>query len=185
MVPQAGKPIPLTGLNPVVALAVAPDGVRIAMIVQDVPGNQGGQLQLAAINPKGVQTGQSTPHGNQASTQYIGTPQVPPPGPGITDATALTWYNADNLIVLTTSGGSDELQEVPVDGRASTNLAPPQTLPDETITSIAAGNGSNVIVAGLSDGKLEVSAGFEGPWEPVPGSGHAPAYVIPPAPTGS
>lgn len=181
MVPQGGKAVPLSSLNyQVTALAVAPDGVRIAMIVQDGSGNQ---IKLASINPNGSQVG--TPHGNEVAPPTITPePSQVPLGPDITNASALTWYDADNLIVL--SGGSAELQVVSVDGRASTqNLAPPPTQQGVTVDSIAAGNGSNVVVAGLSNGQLEVSAGFEGPWQPVPGSGYAPIYVIPSAPTGS
>jgi hypothetical protein len=180
MVPQLGKPYQFPPNYQATSLAVAPDGVRIAMIV---PGASGNQIQLASINPNGS-PGQPTPHGNEAATPTINSAH--PLGPGITDATALTWYDADNLIVLSPSGSSDELQVVSVDGRASTqNLAPPPTQQGATVDSIAAGNGSNVVVAGLSDGQLEVSAGFEGPWQPVPVPGYAPIYVIPSAPTGS
>ena len=182
MVPQGGKAVPLSLNYQVTALAVAPDGVRIALIVQDESGNQ---IQLASINPNGSQAGQPTTHGTEAATPTM-TLQPAPLGPGITNATALTWYDADNLIVLSPSGSSDELQVVSVDGRASSqSLAPPPTQQGATVDSIAAGNGSNVVVAGLSNGQLEVSAGFEGPWQLVPGSGYAPIYVIPSAPTGS
>lgn len=183
MVPAGGKAVPLSLNYQVAALAVAPDGVRIAMIVQ---GESGNQIKLASINPNGSQVSQPTPHGNEVATPTITPAQEQVPlGPGITTATALTWYDADNLIVL--SGGSDELQVVSVDGRTSTqNLAPPPTQPGVTVDSIAAGNGYNVVVAGLSNGQLEVSAGFEGPWQLVPGSGgYAPIYVIPSAPTAS
>ncbi len=180
---QFGKPSQANYGGNVAALSVAPDGVRIAMILQPGLGNQGSQIKLASINPNGVQPGQPTPHGNSVAVPTINGPL--PLGPGITDATALTWYDADHLIVLTPSGGGNELQEISVDGRASTqSLEPPQTPPDVTVDSVAAANTNNVVVVGLSDGHLEVSAGFEGPWEPVPGSGYAPAYVIPPAPTG-
>jgi hypothetical protein len=182
MVPQGGKPYLFPLDYQVTSLAVAPDGVRMAMIVS---GASGTHIQLASINPNGSQVGQPTPHGNEAATPTISSPQDQVPlGPDITNATALTWYDADNLIVL--SGGSDELQVVSVDGRASTqNLAPPPTQQGATVSSIAAGNGSNVVVAGLSNGQLEVSAGFEGPWQLVPVSGYAPIYVIPSAPTSS
>lgn len=183
--PQAGQVDKFSPVNfpgPVDALSVAPDGIRIAMIVQSTPASQTNQLLLASINPNGSQTGQLTLHGDEGAAPAINTPQVPL-GPGITNAKALTWYDADDLVVLTPSGAGDELQEVPVDGRASTkNLAPPQTSSGETVTSIAAGNGKNVVVAGLSDGKLEVSAGLDGPWALL-GLGSAPAYLIPPAPT--
>jgi WD40 repeat protein len=183
MVPQGGKAASLSLSYQVTALAVAPDGVRIALIVQDESGNQ---IQLASINPNGSQAGQPPAHGTEAATPTM-TLQPAPLGPGITDATALTWYDADNLIVLSPSGSSDVLQVVSVDGRASSqNLAPPPTQQGVTVDSIAAGNGSNVVVAGLSNGQLEVSAGFEGPWQLVPGfGGYAPIYVIPSAPTGS
>jgi hypothetical protein len=179
MVQQDGKATPLRLNYQVTALAVAPDGVRIAMIV---PGQSGNTIQLASINPSGSQAG--PPHGNVNASPTINPPL--PLGPGITTATALTWYDADNLIVLSPSGDGDELQVVSVDGRASTqSLAPPPTPQGVTVDSIAAGNSANVVVAGLSNGQLEVSAGFEGPWQLVQGFGYAPMYVIPSAPTGS
>jgi hypothetical protein len=176
---QFGKPAVANFPGAVNALSVAPDGVRIAMIVQPTAGSQSIEILLASINPNGSQTGQPTLHGNEGGAPTINVPQVPL-GPGITNATALTWYDADDLIVLTPSGGSNELQEVPVDGRASTQTLAP---PGGTVTSIAAGNIGNVVVAGLSDGHLEVSAGFEGPWESIGSGGSAPAYLITPAPT--
>ncbi len=79
------------------------------------------------------------------------------------------------------NGSGSELQEVPVDGRpASQQLAAVQAPPGVTVASIAAGNAANVVVVALSDGQLEASAGFEGPWQRI-GPGAEPAYWIPPA----
>jgi Lipoprotein LpqB beta-propeller domain/Sporulation and spore germination len=171
MVTPGGKPVEVTYSGDVTALSVAPDGVRAALIVQ------GGGLELAAINPDGSATGQPTPHGSEVGGPTIGTPV--PLGPGIANAGALTWYDADDLIVLDQVGASSQLEEVPVDGRAAIQfLAPLQTPTGVTVESVAAGNAQNVVVVGLSNQQLEVSAGFEGPWEDVR-TGSEPAYWIP------
>ncbi len=170
------KPTTADSDGNVTALSVAPDGVRVAMIVQDAAGSQ---LQMAAINPNGSLTEQPVPHGTQVGSPTLGTPV--PLGPDITNPTALAWYDADNLVVVAKSGAGSELEEVPVDGRpASRQLAVVPTPPHVTVASIATGNTQNVVVVGLSNGQLEVSAGFEGPWQGV-GPGYEPAYWIPPA----
>ena len=161
--------VPFTGNA--TTLTVAPDGVRAALLVQ-----QGGQvaLELAAVNPNG----NAQPHGSRVGGPTIG--QLVPLGPGVTDAKAVTWYDADDLIVLDPQvGATSQMEEVPVNGRASTqSLAPLLTAAGVTVESIAAGNAGSVVVAGLSSRRLEVSAGFEGPWQDV-GPGSDPSYWIP------
>lgn len=181
-VPMNGKPAQITFPGNVTALSVAPDGVRVAVIVQE-SGSSTSKLELAAINRSGVSTSQQpTPHGNTQAGLVFGTPA--PLGPGITNSAALAWYDADNLIVLERTGAASggQLAEVPVDGRAaSQQLAGPPTPPGVTVSSIAAGNQANLLVAGLSNGQLEVSANFDGPWQSA-GQGSQPAYLIPAAP---
>ena len=64
------------------------------------------------------------------------------------------------------------LAEVPVDGQQAQYLdvGPPDP------TSITADGSQNVLVAGLSDGDLEVSTGLEGPWVQLGEPGQNPAY---------
>jgi hypothetical protein len=174
VVPLVGKVYQITLGGTVSTLAVAPDGVRVAMIMQ--PGGTGNELELAAIIPAGTSASQQPPHGNPAVGLTLG-PLVPL-GPSITNSMALTWYDADDLIVLERGG---QLAEVPVDGRASSQqLAAVQVPTGATVSSVAAGNSKNFVVVGLSDGQLEVSFGFEGPWLSVAGGGGSePSYWIP------
>jgi Lipoprotein LpqB beta-propeller domain/Sporulation and spore germination len=134
----------------VTALRVAPDGVRIAMIVR---GKAGSLLEIG-----GVKLG--------AHTASI---QLTPIGSGISDPAQLSWYNPDNLIVLGRPGSAHpRLEEVPVSGGEPTPIfAEPHTL------SIA--TAGSQIVAGLRGGRLVALSGPDGSWEPL-GLGQAPAY---------
>jgi hypothetical protein len=150
----------------ITGLAVAPDGIRIAAIVQT---DFGSELELAAIErnaggPERVQRG-------SPMLEYTILPGVQL-GPNLTDPISLTWYNADTLIVL--DGGSSEntLYLVPVDGEQATPL--PVTQPG-TI-SIAADNAANILVAGLSGGGLAFSLSTSGPWKNLGDGGWSPAY---------
>jgi hypothetical protein len=142
-------------------LSVAPDGVRIAVIVS------GGGLKVAAINQSGPQ-----------ATGLRGAPFVRPQitvgvplGASVTDPIDLTWYGADNLVVLSQASSGNALWEVPVDGQPAQGLVtPPGTI------SITADGSANVLVAGLSGTRLAVSTGIEGPWQTLGEQGQNPAY---------
>lgn len=181
MVPAGGaKANPISGLPDVTALSVAPDGVRVALLLSANASGSDSDLELAAITPAGDQSQQQVPR-EHASGLDLGSPV--PLGPGITGS-ALTWYDADNLIVLAPPTGTSpagDLEKVPVNGRAGSSLTPPQTISGQMVESIAAGNSANMLVAGLSGGQLEVSAGSEGPWQSVTSGGSAPSYWINPA----
>jgi Lipoprotein LpqB beta-propeller domain/Sporulation and spore germination len=136
-------------------LSVAPDGVRIALIVR--ASGPGRQLEVAAIDQSG----------SQAPGQP-GAPLVVHPlistgvslETSLADPVALTWYGADDLIVLDHARAENALWQVPVDGQPATGL---QITPSGTI-SITADGPANVLVAGLSGNQLAVSTGLEGPW---------------------
>jgi hypothetical protein len=134
----------------VTALRVAPDGVRIAMIVR---GKAGSLLEIGAVKLG-------------AHTASI---QLTPIGSGIPDPAQLSWYNPDNLIVLARPGSAHPLlEEVPVSGGEPTPIgAEPHT------RSIA--TAGSQIVAGLRGGLLVTLSGPDGSWEPL-GRGQAPAY---------
>ncbi len=154
----------------VTGLAVAPDGVRIAAIVQD---GSGSVLELAAIErnaggQEGVQRGLPGPHYN---IRYDIGPAVQL-GPNLSDPISLTWYNADTLIVLDAESNGNTLVSVPVDGEQATLL--PVTPPGAI--SITADTAANILVAGLSDDRLAFSASTAGPWEPLGDGGLSPAY---------
>ncbi len=168
MLPAVGKEIQVTfdGATNVTGLSVAPDGVRIALTV--APGS-GGQLQLGAITR--IQT-PPNPRQPTAQTERISVDASPTLAPSITRPTALTWYGADNLVVLNAAGTANALWEVPVDGQQAQQL--PVT-PAGTI-SITADGPANVLVAGLADDYLAISTSLEGPWQPLGNQGQAPAY---------
>ncbi len=171
VVSPGGKadPVALTGLGSVTGLSVAPDGVRVALIVQGASGSQT-QLLLAAINAVSQST-QPTP-GSPAPREWLG-PSYVQLGPNVADPVALTWYDADDLIVLSAGG---KLWQVPVDGQQA---AGPDPAPQGAV-SVTADGPANALVAGLSGGRLAVSAGLDGPWQVLGGPGQAPAYPSPP-----
>jgi len=96
--------VAVNGAEQVTALRVAPDGNRVAMIVR---AGKRSQLELAAIRQisNGFWLTTSTPLGLS----------LPPP-------TALTWFGEDHLLVVTGSGASSQVWEVPVDGNNPTSL---------------------------------------------------------------
>ena len=168
MVPFNGQTTPVTtpGLSGnVIDLNVAPDGIRLALIVQN---GSGSVVDLAAII-----------HGAQSAQPGLGAPSEAVPlsrpavrlGQDLVQPEDLTWYDADNLIVLT-GGSSLKLSEVPVDGQDSFNpqLAPPG------IESITADSEMNALVAGLPGQQLAVSTSIEGPWQLLGVHGQNPAY---------
>jgi hypothetical protein len=97
-----GQTPPVQVQNPpagrVTAFRVAPDGNRVAMIVRKGTSTY---LELAAIR--------HISSGFWLTTTTQLAPSLPP-------LTALTWYGEDHLLVVTGSGASSQLWEVPVDG---------------------------------------------------------------------
>jgi hypothetical protein len=135
----------------VIALRVAPDGVRIAMIVR---GKAGSQLEIGAVK-LGVHTAS------------IG--QLTPIGAGIRDPAELSWYNPDNLIVLARPGSaSPALKEVPLSGGEPTKIS----VEPGTLTITTAGS---QIVAGLRRDRLVTLSSPDGSWQLL-GPGQDPAY---------
>jgi hypothetical protein len=156
----SGKAIPVGAVpTGVTDLSVAPDGVRIALIVQD---GSGSEVELAAPSSHEKQ-------GSLAEAVSIGTlVQV---DPGVANPDSLAWYDADDLIVL--SGNSYEtLSEVPVDGQQAFNSQPAP----QGAYSITANGSMNALVAGLSGQRISVSTSLEGPWQPLSVHGQNPAY---------
>ena len=157
----------------ITGLSVAPDGVRVAAIAMT---DSGRELELAAID-----------HSAPASSQQrnlLARPSIGPAvqlGPNISDPIALTWYDADNLLVLDGTDAGTTLWEVPVDGQSATKL--PGALPGAI--SITANSAQNALVVGLSGGQLEVSASLEGPWQQLAAGGQNPAFPTPFIPVAS
>lgn len=171
MVPVNGKAVQVNSAPPdVTDLSVAPDGVRIALIVQDGSANDGSAnsvVDIAAII-----------HASQSAQGQLGPPSaalpISPPvqvGPDLVQPRSLTWYDADDLYVLAGTS-APTLSEVPVDGQDSSNSWPAPGGAD----SITADGDMNALVAGISGGTLSVSTGLEGPWQPLGVPGQNPAY---------
>jgi hypothetical protein len=166
MAPVTGKAIQITAPAGVSSLSVAPDGVRIALIV---PSAAGGTVELAAI----THGGQSSQGQRGSISEAVAIGNSVQIGPDLIQPDMLTWYDADNLIVLS---GSEvkTLSEVPVDGQQSSSSQP---APAGAI-SITADGSTNALVAGLSGsgGRLALSTGLEGPWQSLGVSGLNPSY---------
>ena len=151
----------------ILGLGIAPDGVRVAAIVQ---GGSGTEVELAAIGSGTTPPGQlSAPFDRMSIGQTV---QL---GPNVPHPVALTWYDADDLLVLDGAGAQTSLWEVPVDGQPATRL--PGVLP--SAISITANKTQKILVAGLTGNRLEVSAGLAGPWQLLGGAGQNPAFQTP------
>jgi hypothetical protein len=141
------------GLGRVTALRIAPDGVRAAMIA-----SRGGtsRLLIGAVI--------------RAGGQFVILHTLRA-GPNLADPVELTWYDPDHLLVVTGTGQSTQVSEVPVNG----NGAVRQGTAQPGIVAAAAAGSHNPLYLGLAGGRLERSAGFGGFWSDVTG-GSAPAY---------
>ncbi len=146
--PSKGAPVSV-GLPPhirsVTALRVAPDGVRVAMIasVSTASGPET-EVLLAAI----VKTD------DQVTLSSAG--QL---GADLTRPSALSWYDADHLLVVNQASYGPQLEEVPVDGdRSSYQGIEPE------MTSIAAAGPRNGLFVGLQTGHLARSVGLGELW---------------------
>jgi hypothetical protein len=130
-------------------LRVAPDGVRVAIVIG------GTTLAYGAI-----------------SGQQGANPQItlsPAEEKSVNDTTfgSLTWYGSDDVITLSTPGWA--LTEYPVSGGPATSISS-----DSGMESITAGSGP-LLVAALSNGDLVSDASLMGAWTGL-GQGRAPAY---------
>lgn len=159
MLPPRGPQAPLgTGLPPgsVSQLRVAPDGVRVAMIVRN-PRWRRPQLLVAAIG--------HAPGGGLTLGPTV------PIGTDVSDPTQLTWYDADDLIVLSGSPTAPQLQEVPVNGGSSVQL-----LTEPGTQSVTAAGPANPVAAGLAGGRLALTTSLNGTWTTQKRLARSPAY---------
>jgi Lipoprotein LpqB beta-propeller domain/Sporulation and spore germination len=152
---SGGKAVPVSlplGVGPVTGLRVAPDGVRIALIVGR---GASAHLMVGAITRSG---------GAVFITQAV------PLAPGLTGPIALTWYDEDHLLAITKSANGTRLWEVPVNG----DLPIPKS-PQPGMASITAAGKQNALYVGVSGGRLESSVGFSEPWRDIT-AGSAATY---------
>lgn len=133
-------------LTPVTGLRVAPDGVRVALIVGT---GADAHLALAAAIPNGAHTGFSL------------TPAIPI-GSSLTSVTALTWYDEDHLLVVTGAGVDSQAWEVPVDGNNPASLAKLQG-----IATITAAGPKNPFYLGMTSGRLQKAVELNQPLSPI------------------
>ncbi len=165
---KLGPPVHVTVLNidgtanlgPFTALRVAPDGVRVAIIVNGTDINFG-----AIVFPQPGTRADQTTVTIKLSQFYVSQPDIG-------TFTAVTWYGSDNVISLSQPG--QVLTEYPVNGGSSTAI-PSQA----QIQSITASAGSPLI-AGLATGGVVTDPNVTSAWSTVlPGTAKAIAPVYP------
>jgi Lipoprotein LpqB beta-propeller domain/Sporulation and spore germination len=150
-----GKPIPVSlpiGVGPVTGLRVAPDGVRIAMIVGT---GAGAHMMVGAITRSG-------------GAVFI--TQAAPLAPGLSGTTALTWYDEDHLLAITQSANGTQLWEVPVNGDL-----PVRRSVQPGMASITAAGPQNALYTGVSGGRLDSSVTLGEPFRDIT-TGSAATY---------
>ncbi len=152
-----------TSSGPFTALQVAPDGVRVAIVIG------GSELTFGAISRQQSQNPQITLSLVQedASTQAQTTAAN-------AAFTALTWYGPDNVITLAEPGPS--VTEYPVSGGSPTSI---QADPD--MRTITASSPGQPLIAGFPKGRMKADASPTGSWMFVndgdtPADGSFPAY---------
>ena len=160
---QAGKPVAVSVVNsdgttqnvgPFTALRVAPDGVRVAIIVG------GNDLDFGAFVPlDNARPGQPAVQ-IVLSQFYVSVPSA--------TFTSVTWYGPDNVIALRDPG--PELTEYPVDGGSSTSI------PAQPHTSWITASLGNSLIASLSRGEMVADSNLSGSWMTVQGTGISAVY---------
>jgi hypothetical protein len=165
------------GGESVTMMSIAPDGVRAALVVQTSSGTLVELVAVAVVRDSCPST-ECPRSGGLVPTIVPG----PPLDPSVSNAIALAWYDADDLIVVNQTAETSDLDLVPVNGRPAKQLNPPtvQGLPAGVYAeSVAADSDGSVIAVGMSNGELMVSTGLNGTWQVV-GQGSAPAYGVNP-----
>jgi len=132
--------LPPPGLGPVTSLRVAPDGVRVAMIVK------GHLLLAAALHDK---------TGFFLSTTY-------PLGSALTSVSALAWYGEDHVLAITGSGEDTQYWDVPVDGDN-----PRSPIKQPGLTTVTAAGRGHPIYLGLGTSGLLRAGGLNQPLAPI------------------
>ena len=151
------------------ALRVAPDGVRVALVVDTGADGTGGTTvdfgAIAALSQSQLRQGQLTVMQVTVSPFYVSSQSV--------NFSAVSWYGADNVITLGSSPGlqgAPVLTEYSVNGGSSSPVSS-----DANITSLTTSYGRE-LVAAEKNGVLLADASTSGAWAIIPGGGLAPAY---------
>jgi Lipoprotein LpqB beta-propeller domain/Sporulation and spore germination len=135
---------------------VAPDGVRVVMVVR---GPSGIRVQLGAI----THSGQSA---SVAQPTVLLDASLPEPD-------AVTWYGADDIVVLAGRTSTAQLVEVPLNGGQPTLITTPGA--PESVTATSPEGSAPVIAIGLPGDKILLSTDL-GAFQPTRVAGQAPAY---------
>jgi hypothetical protein len=158
--PGGGSAAPVAVAAPpgstVTDFRVAPDGVRVVMIVR---GSQGSQLELGAISRSGP-------------SASVAQPPVTI-GAGLPAPAAVSWYGADDIIVLAGSSSNAQLDEVPLNGGQPTTITTPG--PPVSVTATSPQSAAPDTAIGLAGGKIMVSASL-GVFQPTRAAGQVPVY---------
>jgi hypothetical protein len=162
---QAGKPIAVSVVNsdgttqnvgPFTALRVAPDGVRVAIIVG------GNDLDFGAFVPlDNARPGQAAVQ-IVLSQFYVSVPSA--------TFTSVTWYGPDNVIALRDPGPNPELTEYPVDGGTSTSI------PAQPHMSWITASFGSPLIAGLPGDAMTANASLSNSWMQLTGTGISAVY---------
>jgi hypothetical protein len=140
----------------ITAVRIAPDGVRLALIINS------DELAFGAIVwQQGARPG-------LAGAVRIDLSPFNVSDPTSAGFTAVTWYGADDVITLGAPGAT--LTEYPVNGGLSTS----QYL-DQSVDSITANSGHDLI-AGVAKGGMFWAPTLTGAWVQVAGKGISPTY---------
>ncbi len=151
----AGQPVPVNVVNssggsvpgPFTALRVAPDGVRMAIIVK------GATLNFGAINREsGAKISETT-------TRIVLSP-FSVDASGSASFSSVTWYGPYDVITLGAPG--PPLTEYPVNGGGSTLIPPPAS----PIPWVTASEGWPLIAV-VAKGEMSAAASLAGAWGPV------------------
>ncbi len=131
----------------VTAVRIAPDGVRVALIINSE------ELTFGAIVWQ-----------QEARPGLAGAVKIDLSPFSVSDLTgagftAVTWYGPDDVITL--SGSGTTLTEYPVNGGTSTSQ-----LLDQTVESITATSGQALVAGGAKDGMIEAPT-LTGAWAPI------------------
>jgi Lipoprotein LpqB beta-propeller domain/Sporulation and spore germination len=164
---QAGKPIAVNVVNsddstenvgPFTGLRVAPDGVRVAILVG------GNDLDFGAFAPlSNTRPGQAAVE-IVLSQFYVSVPSA--------TFTSVTWYGPDNVIALRDDPGP-ELTEYPVDGGSSTSI------PAQPHMSWITASFGSPLIASMPKGAVVADSSLSGSWMSITGTSISAYPVYP------
>jgi hypothetical protein len=137
--------LPTNLREPVTSLRVAPDGVRVAMIV-----GRGTSAHLVLAAAMKGHTG-----------FFLST--TAPLGSALPPVSALTWYGEDHILVITESGENSQYWDVPVNGDN------PNWLNTQAgMTTVTAAGPGHPIYLGLENGAMQRAIALKQPPAPIP-----------------